>query len=131
MLHDTKRDLTACARKLSKPYEQYSIDELADAYCDASDAGDETQKNLYISALLLRFWYTIDKMYKSNTVAPNLEYEDFFGWLYEAIEYACKYRGWRDATKHLNAQQCTLANLKAHQEELRTKDCFVAAYPLD
>jgi hypothetical protein len=106
MLHDTKRDLTACARKLGKPYEQYTIDELADAYCDASDAGDETQKNLYISALLLRFWYTIDKMYKSNTVAPNLEYEDFFGWLYEAIEYACKYRGWRDTTKHLNAQQC-------------------------
>ena len=25
----------------------------------------------------------------------------------------------------------TLANLKAHQEELRVKDCFVAAYPLD
>ena len=25
----------------------------------------------------------------------------------------------------------TLANLKAHQEELRTKECFVAAYPLD
>ena len=25
----------------------------------------------------------------------------------------------------------TLANLKAHQEELRTPDCFVAAYPLD
>ncbi|MBR2866830.1 MAG: homoserine dehydrogenase [Alistipes sp.] len=25
----------------------------------------------------------------------------------------------------------TLANLKAHQEELRVKDCFVAAYPFD
>ena len=25
----------------------------------------------------------------------------------------------------------TLTNLKAHQEELRVKDCFVAAYPLD
>ena len=25
----------------------------------------------------------------------------------------------------------TLSNLKAHQEELRVKDCFVAAYPLD
>lgn len=25
----------------------------------------------------------------------------------------------------------TIANLKAHQEELRTADCFVAAYPLD
>jgi hypothetical protein len=106
MLNDTKRDLTLLARKLVKPYEQYSIDELADAYCDAFDAGDEALKNIYISALILRFWYTIDKMYKANTVAPSLEYEDFFWWLYEAIEYACKYRGWRDKTKKLNAQQC-------------------------
>lgn len=106
MLTDTKRDLTAQARKLVKPYENYSIDELADAYCDATDAGDETLKNIYISALILRFWYTIDKMYTSNTVAPCLEHEDFFGWLYDAIEYACKYRGWRDPSKNLNAQQC-------------------------
>lgn len=106
MLNDTKRDLTFLARKLVKPYEQYSIDELADAYCDAVDNNDETLKNIYISALILRFWYTIDKMYKANTVAPSLEYEDFFWWLYEAIEYACKYRGWRDPAKHLNAQQC-------------------------
>jgi hypothetical protein len=45
-------------------------------------------------------------MYKANNVAPSLEYEDFFWWLYEAIEYACKYRGWRDPNKKLNAQQC-------------------------
>lgn len=106
MLNETKRDLTFLARKLVRPYEQYSIDELADAYCDAADNGDEALKNIYISALILRFWYTIDKMYKANTVAPSLEYEDFFWWLYEAIEYACKYRGWRDTTKNLNAQQC-------------------------
>jgi uncharacterized protein YktA (UPF0223 family) len=106
MLTETKKDLVQQARKLIKPYEQYSIDELADAYCDAFDAGNETLKNIYISALILRFWYTIDKMYKANTVAPSLEHEDFFWWLYEAIEYACKYRGWRDASKKLNAQQC-------------------------
>lgn len=106
MLNETKRDLTFFARKLVKPYEQYSIDELADAYCDAVDNNDETLKNIYISALILRFWSKIDKMYKSNTVAPCLEYEDFFWWLYEAIEYACKYRGWKDPTKKLNAQQC-------------------------
>jgi hypothetical protein len=94
------------ARKLVKPYESYTIDELADAYCDAVDSGNETLKDIYISALVLRFWYTIDKMYKANTVAPCLEHEDFFWWLYEAIEYACKYRGWRDADKKLNAQQC-------------------------
>ena len=106
MLNETKKDLTLLARKLVKPYEVYSIDELADAYCDAVDNGNEDLKNIYISALVLRFWYTIDKMYKANTVAPSLEYEDFFWWLYEAIEYACKYRGWRDPDKKLNAQQC-------------------------
>jgi hypothetical protein len=94
------------ARKLVKPYESYSIDELADAYCDAVDNGNEALKDIYISALVLRFWHKIDKMFKSNTVAPCLEHEDFFWWLYEAIEYACKYRGWRDETKKLNAQQC-------------------------
>ena len=106
MLHETKKDLTYQARKLIKPYEQYSIDELADAYCEAVDRGDSVLKDIYISALILRFWYTIDKMYKANKVAPSLEYEDFFWWLYEAIEYACKYRGWRDPSKKLNAQQC-------------------------
>lgn len=106
MLKETKKELTFYARQLVKPYEIYSIDELANAYCDAIDNNDEHLKNIYISALVLRFWYTIDKMYKSNTVAPSLEYEDFFWWLYEAIEYACKYRGWKDPNKNLNAQQC-------------------------
>ena len=106
MLQETKRDLTTYARRLTKPYESYSIDELADAYCDAVDTANETLKNIYISALILRFWHKIDKMYRANTVAPCLEHEDFFEWLYEAIEYACKYRGWKDPTKNLNAQQC-------------------------
>lgn len=106
MLNETKRDLVFHARKLAKPYESYSIDDLADAYCEAVDKQDEVQKNIYISALILRFWYTIDKMHRSNSVAPSLEHEDFFWWLYEAIEYACKYRGWQDPSKGLNAQQC-------------------------
>ena len=106
MLNDTKRDLLMYARTLAKPYEEYSIDELANAYCEASDSNDANLKNVYISALILRFWYTIDKMYQANKVAPSLEREDFFWWLYEAIEYACKYRGWQDPTKNLNAQQC-------------------------
>ena len=63
MLNETKKDLTYQARKLVKPYEYYSIDELADAYCEAVDNKDETLKDIYISALILRFWYTIDKMY--------------------------------------------------------------------
>lgn len=106
MLNETKKDLVAEARKLAKPYESYSIDELADAYCDAVDTNNTVLKSIYLSALILRFWYTIDKMYKSNTVAPCLSRVDFFDWLYDAIQYACKYRGWKDPSKNLNAQQC-------------------------
>lgn len=106
MLQETKRDLMVCAKKLSQPYENYTIDELANAYCEAVDTNNTTLKDVYISALILRFWHKIDKMYKNNTVAPCLEHEDFFWWLYEAIEYACKYRGWKDPEKNLNAQQC-------------------------
>lgn len=106
MLNETKKDLVAEARKLAKPYESYSIDELADAYCDAVDTNNTVLKSIYLSALILRFWYTIDKMYKSNTVAPCLSRIDFYDWLYDAIQYACKYRGWKDPSKNLNAQQC-------------------------
>ena len=106
MLNATKKDLVMQARQLMRPYESYTIDELADAYCDACDTNNKTLKDIYISALILRFWFKIDKMYRSNTVAPCLERLDFFWWLYEAIEYACKYRGWRDPSKNLNAQQC-------------------------
>lgn len=106
MLNAAKKDLTYHARQLAQPYESYSIDELADAYCDAFDTNNEILKNIYMSALMLRFWFKIDRMYRSNTVAPCLERVDFFWWLYEAIEYACKYRAWKDPTKNLNAQQC-------------------------
>ena len=105
MLNATKKDLVLHARQLMRPYESYTIDELADAYCDAFDKKNETLKNVYISALILRFWHKIDKMYRTKS-APCLERSDFFWWLYEAIEYACKYRGWRDPAKNLNAQQC-------------------------
>ena len=106
MLNATKKDLVFQAHQLMRPYESYTIDELADAYCDACDTNNKTLKDIYISALILRFWFKIDKMYRSNTVAPCLERTDFFWWLYEAIEYACKYRGWKDPSKNLNAQQC-------------------------
>jgi hypothetical protein len=105
MLNDTKKDMLEMAKRLSMPYESYSIDTLADAYCAAKDAGDEQLKNVYIAALILRYWFKIDKMYQSNQQL-NLEREEFFMWLYEAIEYACKYRAWQNPSKKVNANQC-------------------------
>ena len=77
---------------------------MADRYCLAKDTNDEYRKNMYIAGLMLRFWYTISKL-QARSPIPGLEYDDFMGWLYDAIEYACKYRAWQDPSKKTNAQQ--------------------------
>lgn len=77
---------------------------MLDRYCLAKDTNDEPRKNMYIAGLMLRFWYVVSKL-QSRSPIPGLEYDDFIGWLYEAIEYACKYRAWQDPTKKVNAQQ--------------------------
>ena len=77
---------------------------MLDRYCLAKDTNDEHRKNLYIAGLMLRFWYVISKL-QARSPIPGLEYNDFMDWLYEAIEYACKYRAWQDPTKRVNAQQ--------------------------
>lgn len=77
---------------------------MLDRYCLAKDTNDEHRKNLYISGLMLRFWYVISKL-QARSPIPGLEYNDFMDWLYEAIEYACKYRAWQDPAKKVNAQQ--------------------------
>ena len=80
------------------------IQVMMDRYCIAKDTNNEEKKNMYIAGLMLRFWYVIAKL-QARSPIPGLEYEDFMGWLYEAIEYACKYRAWQDPTKKVNAQQ--------------------------
>jgi hypothetical protein len=82
------------------------IQQMADGYCKAKDAGDEQGKNMYIAGLMLRYWYVINNLKEKAASIPDVEYEDFIIMLYEEIEYACKYRAWQDPTKKVNAQQC-------------------------
>jgi len=107
MLIDVKRDCVNYAKQLGD-YQSIDIDTLATKYCEALDNNDMPNKNRYLSALILRFWYVIDKLYKRD-YQLKLEYEDFFGWLVEAINYAAKYRGWLKPNakgKTPNAQSC-------------------------
>ena len=80
------------------------IQQMADGYCLAKDSNDERNKNKFISGLMLRFWYVISKLQEKSPI-QGLTYGDFMMWLYESIEYACKYRAWQDPTKRVNAQQ--------------------------
>lgn len=80
------------------------IAKMLDGYCDACDKGDEVRKNMYIAGLMLRFWYVIGKL-KEKCPGLGLDDNDFMAWLFEAIEYACKYRKWQ-VDETVNAQQC-------------------------
>lgn len=89
-------------------YKSLTVEQLADGYISASEAKDEDLRNQYMSALLLRFWFTIKNLYNSTKSAVGTTYsqEDFITTVYNRIEYACKYRAWRDVDKKLNATQC-------------------------
>ena len=104
-LYDTKRDLQLTASVLPMPYESYDITELADNYCKALDEQDDYNINLYLSTLILRFWYVIDKMYQ-KCKNHGIEREECFYRLYECINAACHYRAWQNPEKHTNAQAC-------------------------
>ena len=87
----------------SKSRDADLITEWADKYCDAFDAGDEKNKNIYISALMLKFWDNVDRIYK-KVKAVGYTYEDCVSVLYKCIAVACEYRAWR--TKPTTAKAC-------------------------
>ena len=61
MLEETKASCVFQAGHLGD-YQKLTVEELADGYCDAKDAGIEEIKNYYLSALILRFWNKIDML---------------------------------------------------------------------
>ncbi len=117
-------------------YETADVNLLADGYCKAMDEGDEQSKNLFISALVLRFWFVIKKL-QEKSPGMGLDITDFFGWLYEAIEYACKYRKWQDPENKVNAQQCinqcieTIRLQHYYQANLKKHKCNYNTLSLD
>jgi hypothetical protein len=112
------------------------IQVMADRYCAAKDTNNERAKNKYIAGLMLRFWYVINKL-KVRSPIQGLDYIDFMGWLYEAIEYACKYRAWQNPAKKTNAQQAinqcieTIRVQKYYDLNLQKNKANVNTYSLE
>lgn len=104
LLEDYRRDYRSAEQ----------ITEWANKYCEyrdmlQADPDDEIAKwysQLYISALMLKFWDQIKMLYDKTRTVGHLEYEDFTSVLFERIEYACKYRRWQNPEAHTNAQAC-------------------------
>ena len=105
MMTDLKNSLLGAARLLPKAYESYAIEELADGYVKATEEGDECGRDMYYSALVLRFWYRIDRLYRANRNILS-DHAEAYEWLVDGIDLALRYKGWQDPKRHLNAQQC-------------------------
>lgn len=104
MIKDIRKECETYARLLGD-YQAIKVDELCDGYCLAIDEQDDLNMNKYLAALVLRFWYVMGKLKRTNRDL-ELSREDYYCWLVDSINYACKYRAWQNPEKNVNARQC-------------------------
>ena len=96
---------------------EYDIDILANAYVKAIDERDESKKDMYFSALILRYWHMI--FYFKNC-SPNVDMDEIFSWISDGIQKAAKYRSWLKDPKLIghrkSAEKCinqTITSMRA------------------
>lgn len=137
MLRDVRKDCFTYAKKLGD-YQSMDETQLMDGYCDAKDAGDKDLEGQYFSAMVLRKWYTIHSKILPKGKLYGIEDEsDAFAILVEAIQYADKYRAWRDPNKKCSAQsavnQCitTICEQHRYQANLDIHKASYSASSLD
>lgn len=104
-LYEAKKDLTRQARLLPYRYEDADITDLADNFLAARAIDNQRNMGIYLSAIILRFWYKIDQMYQKVKTC-GYDRNDCFDRLYDCIMTAMDYHAWQDPEKHTNAQAC-------------------------
>ena len=70
---------------------------LCNLYIEHED--DEFLRNAYFSAIMLKYWSKIGKMYSKCQGMASAE--DCYDWLVDSVYYALKYRKWTDPTNKL------------------------------
>lgn len=104
VLTAVKQAYLVSASNIKPSYTEVSIDYMLNEYVKAVDNGDEINKNIFFSGLMLRFWYKIGRLADENKNLC-LERIEFHDWVQEAILLACQYRGWQNKKKHITGQQ--------------------------
>lgn len=114
------------------------ITQLANKLCVAMDAQDSDSINIYSSALLLKFWDYVFKIYNKTKTAGKT-YEDAIDILWSCIHTACekKYRAWQ-TNPALNAQQCISQTIATrgiaavmYESNLKKNEGFINVTSLD
>jgi len=100
---------------------EYDIHILANAYCKAIDENDEQKKDMYFSALMIRYWHMI--FYLKNK-SPNVDIEEVISWISDGIQKAMKYRGWLNDPKLIgkirSAEKCINQTITSKRAQFYT-----------
>lgn len=124
MLRQLRKDCFTYASQLGD-YQAMTEEQLMDGYCAARDAGDADNEQRYMSAMILRKWYTIHSKILPKGKLYGIEDEgDAFAILVEAIQYAEKYRAWQNPEKKCNAQAAVNQCIATICEQHRYQACL-------
>ena len=84
-----------------KDYEKLSCQELADKFLDAQERHEELEVNSYYATLVIKNRVVIYKLKASLFFLPSADLELCYDWLIDGINYALKYKKWKDPTSPL------------------------------
>lgn len=90
MLNDSRRMFEIAANRIDG-WQTMNKNDIANKYIEYEK--DETLREAYFAALMLRYWYNIFKYHKTSK-SSRLSIEDYVDWLAESIMRAFKYRAW-------------------------------------
>ena len=97
------KNLETSASFLPKPYQEYTITERMDNFCEARDNGDSLMEESWFAAVLLNYRLMIVKLCKQHAKTLKLEMADFIDWFQCAILQAADNRSWQQDEKNFNA----------------------------
>lgn len=107
MILDSYNNYLNCAKGLDgfidgqKGDVPYDIDILANGYVKAEDDGDEIKRSQYFSALMIRYWHMVTRLYETSHTL-DVTVEDMVDWLSDSLLKAFKYRSWLDSNKEVS-----------------------------
>ena len=108
-IHKMYRELVARASNISNFQVgqirdvKYDITELANNCVHAIDSNDSYWSDVYFSALMVRYWHMIAKIY-DMVKQYGVSVEEVVTVLYESLNKAMKYRSWLDDSKYISKE---------------------------
>lgn len=98
--------------KIIPNYGKLSVQVHADGYHNAILSGDKRLAGAHLSAIILRGWYNIEKIYQKCKNIVGFDREDALARYQDCVLQALNEAAWLDETKKLTAQQCINRKIK-------------------